>query len=90
MKFLNSKLWIGIIFIAIILILCLSFTSRKYWWCYIDVFFFFMGAFCQLMALTLGVKIPKAGAKLSMIAAIFAIIGIVALLVEAILLFAVF
>ena len=49
-----------------------------------------MGAFCQLMALTLGVKIPKAGAKLSMIAAVFAILGLVSLIVEAILLFGVF
>ena len=43
-----------------------------------------MAAFMQLMALTLGAKIPTAGRQFSSIAMVFAISGVVALIGEAI------
>ncbi len=84
MKVYNSPVWVGIALIVIIVIICLTFTLRVTWWSYIDVFFFFMAAFCQLIAVTLGVKIPQVGAKLSMIAFLCAVLGIIALIGEAI------
>jgi len=50
----------------------------------IDIFFFFLSAFCQLMALTLGAKVPAAGAKLSLIALGCTILGVLALIGESI------
>lgn len=87
MKIYNSRLWVSLFFLAVIILICVTFTSRKYWWCYFDIFFIFMGAFCQLMALTLGVRIPQVGAKLSVIAFICIVAGIVSLIGESIALY---
>lgn len=84
MKIYNNPLWIGIALIIIIVIICATFTMRTVWWSYIDIFFFFMAAFTQLMATTLGTKIPSAGAKLSIIALLCAILGIISLIGECI------
>lgn len=81
---LKSKLIVSILLIIIIVCLSLTFTFRSEWWCFIDIFFFFMAAFIQLMALTLGAKIPYAGRLFYKIASIFAILGIIALIGEAI------
>ncbi|MCM1005749.1 MAG: hypothetical protein NC402_05565 [Prevotella sp.] len=81
----KSKLVVAIALVAVIFIIGFTFTQRVTWWSFIDVFCFFMAAFTQLMALTLGAKIPSAGKKFSVIALVFAIAGIVALIVETIL-----
>lgn len=69
---------------AVILIICTTFPMRGSWWSFIDVFCFFMAAFMQLMALTLGIRIPTAGRQFSVIALVFALGGVVALTGEAI------
>ena len=84
MKIYNSKLYVGIALIIVIALICVTFKLRVTWWSFIDIFFFFIAAFSQLMALTLGAKIPPAGAKLSMIAFISLLLGGVALIGEAI------
>lgn len=70
--------------LAVILLICFTYSLRGEWWCFIDIFCFFMAAFMQLMALTLGAKIPTAGRQFSSIAMVFAISGVVALIGEAI------
>lgn len=80
----KSKLFISLILLAVILLICFTFKLRQEWWCFIDVFCFFMAAFTQLMALTLGAKIPNAGKKFSAIAFIFFIAGILSFIGEAI------
>lgn len=80
----KSKLIVSLLLLAVVLCLCFTYKLRTEWWCFIDVFCFFMAAFTQLMAITLGVKIPAAGKKFTKIALIFAILGVVALIGEAI------
>lgn len=84
MKVYNSKLYVGLALLLVIVIICVTFALRVTWWSFIDVFFFFIAAFCQLMALTLGARIPPAGAKLSMIAFASMILGVLALIGEGI------
>lgn len=83
-KILNSKLFATLALILIIVIICVTFTLRTVWWCYFDIFFFFMAAFCQLLAVTLGVKIPPVGGKLSVIAIVCALLGVLSLIGECI------
>ncbi|MCM1320473.1 MAG: hypothetical protein NC217_08885 [Muribaculaceae bacterium] len=84
MKFYNSRLFTGVALVLIIAVICATFTLRTVWWSYIDIFCFFMAAFCQLMALTVCAKLPRPGATLSLIALAFCIAGVVALIGEAI------
>lgn len=80
----KSKVLMCVVLVAVILIICTTFSMRGTWWSFIDVFCFFMAAFMQLMALTLGAKIPTAGKQFSVLALVFALVGVVALIGEAI------
>lgn len=80
----KSKTFVALALLAVVLLIGFTFKLRTEWWCFIDVFCFFMAAFIQLMALTLGAKIPAAGKKFSTIAMIMFIAGIIALIGEAI------
>ncbi|MCM1318974.1 MAG: hypothetical protein NC217_01165 [Muribaculaceae bacterium] len=80
----KSKTFVALALLAVILIIAFTFKLRTEWWCFIDVFCFFMAAFIQLMALTLGAKIPSAGRKFSLIALIMFIAGIIAFIGEGI------
>lgn len=73
----------SILLLAIVLCLCFTYKLRTDWWGFIDIFCFFMAAFTQFMAITLGAKIPAAGKKFSSIAVVFAIAGILAFIIEA-------
>lgn len=84
MKFVNSRLFVLLALIAIIIVICATFTLRTAWWYYIDIFCFFMAAFCRLIALTVCARLPHPGAQLTMIAIGFACVGVVALVCEAI------
>ncbi len=44
-KLFQSKKWVGVLLAVVILGICLTFTMRQVWWCFIDIFFFFMAAF---------------------------------------------
>lgn len=80
---LKSKIVITLLLVVVVLCICFMFSYRSVWWSFIDVFCLFMAAFLQLMALTLGAKIPDVRKKFSLIAGIFAVLGIVAFIVEA-------
>lgn len=80
----KSKTFVALALLAVVLLIGFTFKLRTEWWCFIDVFCFFMAAFIQLMALTLGAKIPAAGKKFSTIAAVMFVAGVVALIGEAI------
>lgn len=86
----KSKSVISIALIAVVLLICFTFAQRTVWWSFIDVFCFFMAAFMQLMALTLGAKIPSAGRSFSTIALVFAIAGVLAFIVESIVWYKIF
>lgn len=79
----KSKILVILELLLVVFYLCLTYGMRTEWWCFIDVFCFFMAAFSQLMALTLGEKIPPAGKKFKKIALILDIAGVVALIGEA-------
>ena len=83
-KLFQSKKWVGVLLAVVILGICLTFTMRQVWWCFIDILFFFMGAFLQLMSLILAKASVKAAAKLQMIALVCLILAVLALVGEAI------
>ena len=83
-KLFQSKKWVGVLLAVVILGICLTFTMRQVWWCFIDIFFFFMAAFLQLMSLILAKAGVKAAAKLQMIALVCLILAVLALVGEAI------
>jgi hypothetical protein len=83
-KLFQSKKWVGVLLAVVILGICLTFTMRQVWWCFIDIFFFFMAAFLQLMSLILAKASVKAAAKLQMIALVCLILAVLALVGEAI------
>lgn len=80
----KSKVLMSVVLVAVIIVICTTFSMRGTWWSFIDVFCFFMAAFMQLMALTLGAKIPSAGKQFSVMALVFALGGVIALIGEAI------
>lgn len=90
MSVFQSKTWVGVILALIVLGIGLTFSSRHSWWCFIDIFFFFMAAFMQLMSLVLAKTGAATTAKLQLIAIVCGILGIVALIGEAIALFVIF
>ncbi len=83
-KLFQSKKWVGVLLAVVILGICLTFTMRQVWWCFIDIFFFFMAAFLQLMSLIFAKASVKAAAKLQMIALVCLILAVLALVGEAI------
>lgn len=80
----KSKIFMCVALLAVVLVICFTYAQRTAWWCFIDVFCIFMAVFLQLMALTLGAKIPSAGRQFSFLARVFCISGIVAFVGEAI------
>lgn len=80
----KSKLLMGIALLMIIICICLTYTHRSEWWCFIDIFCFFMSAFLQLMSLVLGKALVAAGKKLTFCAGAFGVLGVIALIGEAI------
>ena len=82
-KLFQSKKWVGVLLAVVILGICLTFTMRQVWWCFIDIFFFFMAAFLQLMSLIWQSKC-KGGSQTSMIALVCLILAVLALVGEAI------
>lgn len=72
--------WVAMLLIAIVLV-C-TFQLRTEWWAFIDIFFFFMMAFCHAVACTvarMGVSISR---RLDMVALMCGILGVVAFIVE--------
>lgn len=84
MSVFQSKIWAGVILALIVSGIGLTFSSRHSWWCFIDIFFFFMAAFMHLMSLVLAKTGASTTAKLRLIAIISCLLGILALIGEAI------
>lgn len=81
-KILRSKIFSWIALILIVALIIATYTLRTSWWAFFDVFFFFMMAFCHLLALNLYKMSPLASRKLDVAAFFFAIMGVIAFIVE--------
>lgn len=73
--------------IATIAIIAVTFQFRRElgWWAFIDCFTIFMAVFTWLMSIAIGYIIPQSGKLLQKIAIVFAILTLVAWIVEYIL-----
>lgn len=71
--------------LLIILLIVVTFRLRQAWWAFADIFFVFMMAFCHLTAVYLAKANPYASRKLDLTALVFAVLMIIALIVEFIL-----
>lgn len=72
--------WGGLI--LALLVIVLTFSLRPVWWTFIDIFFMFMAAFSQFVAVYIKKLNPYASKKLRSCAFIFLILWIVALIAE--------
>lgn len=79
--------WAAMLLIAIVLV-C-TFSLRPAWWAFIDIFFFFMMAFCHAVACT-AARMGNVAKQLDLVALVCGILGIVALLAEGIAYFCLF
>jgi len=70
--------------IVIIAIIAITFEFRRQlgWWAFIDCFTLFMTAFSWLMSIVIGYMIPHSGKILKKIAIVFAILTLIAWVVE--------
>lgn len=70
-------------FLLIIIIIALTFTYRKpAWWMFIDVFFAFMAAFCNLMSLYIRKLNVTASNRLNTAAMVMVVLTLLALIGE--------
>ena len=66
----------------VILLIIFTFSLRPAWWCFFDLFFFFMAAFCQLMSLYVKRFSIYSGKMLQTIAAVCFVLAIISLIGE--------
>lgn len=52
-RFIKSKTFAWLAFAVVVILLVATFSMRPAWWAFIDIFFAFMAAFVNLMAVTL-------------------------------------
>ncbi len=81
-KILKSKLVAWLALSLVITLLGITFSLRVEWWCFFDIFFFFMMAFCHLLAISLIKMSPIACKKLNNASLVFLILGIISLIGE--------
>lgn len=79
---LNSKAAAWGAMLLVLIIIFLTFQLRPAWWAFIDLFFMFMAAFCQLVAVYIKRLNPYVGKQMQVFAAIFGILMIVAFIGE--------
>lgn len=72
--------WGGVLLVVIILVS--TFTFRPVWWAFIDIFFFFLAAFCHAVACTFSRMNPPASSRLDKLALVCGILAVVAMIVE--------
>lgn len=84
-RILKSKALAWAAFVLVIAVIGISFSLRKVWWSFSDIFFVFMMVFCHLMAVNLAKLNVFASKKLDVIALVFGVLTVIALIVEAIL-----
>lgn len=81
-KVLNSRLAAIAALIIVIAVLIATFSIRTEWWCFIDIFFAFMMTFCHLLAIMIEKMSKAASTKMELIALIFGILTILAIIGE--------
>lgn len=72
--------WAAMLLIAIVLV-C-TFQLRTEWWAFIDIFFFFMMAFCHAVACTVARMGAAISRRLDTVALVCGILGVIAFIVE--------
>lgn len=81
-KLLTSKLWAMIYLLIVVVIIIATFKMRTQWWCYFDIFFAFMTAFCHFIATLFAKLIPAEAIRLEKIALGMAVAMVVSLIGE--------
>lgn len=81
-KIFKSRLTAWLAFALVIVLLVVTFRVRTVWWAFIDIFFAFMAAFVNLVAVNVRRLNPVVSARLNTAAFIFGILFIVAFLAE--------
>lgn len=81
-KLTRSRLVAWAALAVVVTVICLTFSMRGEWWCFIDIFFAFMMVFCHLLALYLGKMSPVACRKLDFLALVFGILTVLAIVGE--------
>ena len=79
---LKSKGFAWLAFGVVILILVCTFTMRTVWWSFIDIFFMFMAAFINLVAVTVKNINPPVAAKLNRITIVMLVCWVLSLIGE--------
>lgn len=85
-RYIKSKTFAWLAFALVIVVLVITFPMRAEWWAFIDIFFAFMAAFINVMAVTLKKSSPIVSKILYKWVLIFAVLWILSFLVEWILL----
>ncbi len=81
-KILKSKAFAWLAFIVVIVILVCTFSMRTVWWSFIDIFFMFMAAFTNLVAVTIKKINPAISSRLDKFTSAFFILWIISLIGE--------
>ncbi|MBD5295902.1 MAG: hypothetical protein HDS25_06240 [Bacteroides sp.] len=81
-RFFRSKLFAWLAFALVIIMLVATFSVRTVWWGFIDIFFAFMAAFINLMAVILKKINPVVSRMLDKWTFIFCILFLLAFIGE--------
>lgn len=79
---LKSKICAWICFAVVIAVIVFTYKMRTEWWCFIDLFFAYMMAFCHVIALTIAKYNQFASKKLEISAAVMGVLMILSLIGE--------
>lgn len=82
MKILKTKWAAWAAFILVLVLLVGTFSLRTAWWAFIDIFFAFMAAFTNLLAVTVSKMNPYVSKKLYFWAFIFCVLWVLSLIGE--------
>lgn len=81
-RFFRSKLFAWLAFALVLTLMGTTFTLRTEWWAFIDIFFAFMAAFINLVAVTVKKINPVVSRMLNRWTAIFCVLFILAFIGE--------
>lgn len=81
-RFIRSKTFAWAAFTLVIAVLAFTFTLRPAWWAFIDIFFAFMAAFINLMAVTLKRMSPIVSKMLDKWTLVFCFLWLIAFISE--------
>lgn len=81
-KTLKSKTAAWAVFVLVVILVVATYSLRSAWWTFTDIFFIFMAAFSHLIAVNINKFNPYASRRLDLVALVFFILFIVALIGE--------